>query len=135
MPPNFMNSPLYTVETNSSTIIFENDGVLRIIKKPNSYENLEDARENIKVINNMCRNKKHVALVDLRLLKDQEDEAIIHYSENAKRVNCTALALLVDSENSICIGIANKYMSGAAIITEIFKSESVAYNWLLKKLS
>jgi hypothetical protein len=89
----------------------------------------------INVIKSMCRNNKHAALVDLRLLKDQEDDAIIHYSENAKKVNCIALALLVDSENSICIGIANKYMSGASIATEIFKSETLAYNWLTKQLS
>ena len=102
-----MNSPLYTVETNSSTIILGNDGILRIVKKADIFENLEDAHENINVIKSMCRNNKHAALVDLRLLKDQEDEAIIHYSENAKKVNCIALALLVDSENSICIGINN----------------------------
>ena len=123
------------IETNSSKIWFEDSGIIKIEKKAGMHETLEDAKENIKVINNIVKGEKHGAIIDLRKITKQDDDAILHYARNADSVNCVALALLVDSDNSICIAIANKYAGESKVVAEIFKSEIEAQKWITSKLT
>lgn len=122
------------IETATSKIWKDDNGIIHVIKKPRSVENLSDAQENIKTIMNLTGGKSHPAYVDLTCLRGQQNEAIEYYANMTKDAKCFACAFLIGNMQSTAIGISNIRHGNSDIRTALFTDKAQAIDWLKKYL-
>lgn len=122
------------IETASSKIWKDDNGIVHIIKKPRSIEALNDAKENIKTILELTNGKSHPAYVDLTCLRKQQNEAIEYYANMTKIAKCFACAFLIGNMQSTAIGISNIRHGDPDIRTALFTDKKQALDWLKKYL-
>jgi len=120
------------IETSSSSIWLDELGIVHIIKKSNSIEELNDAKENIEAILELTNNKSHPAYVDLTNMIGQNEDAIKYYADMAKTANCFACAFLIGNMQSTAIGISNIRHGDPEISTALFTVKELAIEWLKK---
>lgn len=120
------------LESRTSKIWIDETGILRVFKKPVEAELHEDAVENLNIIEKLTKDKSHIALVDLSMLKSQHATVIRHYASVSKKINCKAVAFLTSDIQSTYLGINNLIISESKIPAKIFSSEEFAIEWLLK---
>ncbi|PCH68133.1 MAG: hypothetical protein COC01_04345 [Bacteroidetes bacterium] len=120
------------IETSSSTILLDEFGIVHIIKKFYSTEDLNDAKENIDAILELTEQKSHPAYIDLTNMKGQNEDAIKYYAEMAKTANCFACAFLIGNMQSTAIGISNIRHGDPKINTALFTVKELAIEWLKK---
>ncbi|MBF0352680.1 MAG: hypothetical protein HQM11_16730 [SAR324 cluster bacterium] len=105
------------------------DGIVRMIYETNAQLVLEDARNNVELVNKLTGNKKRPLLVDARHSKSVDKAARAYLaSEGAK--NLSAFAILVESPLSRMIGNFFIGLDKGPIPTRLFTSETEALRWL-----
>ena len=122
------------IETTTSKIWKDSNGIIHIIKKPRSVEELNDAKENIKTIMELTGGESHPAYVDLTCLRSQQNEAIEYYGKMAKSAKCFACAFLIGNMHSTAIGISNIRHGDPEIKSALFTDKIQAIDWLKKYL-
>jgi hypothetical protein len=122
------------IETTTSSIWKDSNGIIHIVKKPRSIEELNDAKENIKAILDLTGGTSHPAYVDLTCLKGQKYDAIEYYAQMTKDAKCFACAFLIGNMQSTAIGISNIRHSDPDIRTALFTEKPQAIEWLNKYL-
>ncbi|MBL4654995.1 MAG: hypothetical protein JKY33_04150 [Bacteroidia bacterium] len=122
-----------TIETSTSSVWID-DGFIRVVKRPNTNENLQDAKEVVAAIRELTGGTKSPILVDFRNLESQDEEAKKYYAGWFSENKESACALLVGAPGNT--KIANQYMglSMPIIPTRVFKDEKMAIEWLKQYL-
>ncbi|MBN4049760.1 hypothetical protein JYT36_00875 [Bacteroidales bacterium AH-315-N07] len=122
------------IETRSSKLWLDDDGILRVLKKENCKESLDDAKQNITAIERLCGNNEHVALVDMTNLRDQDRAAIEYYTNTSTSAKCTACAILYKTVLSGSIALSNIYLGEKEVQLRIFTIEEEAIRWLKNQM-
>jgi hypothetical protein len=104
--------------------------MIRATTLPGSVQTLVEARENMRAIEQLAKDKRCTLLVDLRQIRSQSREAREYYTrpENAKAL--LAVAVLVGSPMSRVIGNFFIGFSKPGVPTRLFAAEDDAIAWL-----
>jgi len=116
---------------NSITYLGENNILKQSIKK-NASENLESAKENIRICRELLKNQKGLLIVDITLCKEVSIEARMYYSSKEVCNSFYAIALIVNSPISRVIANFMMGINKIAVPTKVFNNEADAYKWLNK---
>jgi hypothetical protein len=120
------------VRTRTTTIRYDEDGILYITLLPSAEEKIADAQENVRVMKRLSGGRRIPLLVDMRTIKAQEREARDYYNSAEALRAISAMALLVESRISSLI--ANFFISITARESirpiRIFTKETEAVTWL-----
>ena len=117
------------IETRTLKISLLDNELVYSETKPNTKENLEDAKENIDGILKIMEGRKLPMISDINNLKSQSKEARDHYSNSPI---CSAVALVTDSRLSMIIGNFFLCLNKATAPTKMFKSKEDALDWARK---
>ena len=122
------------VFTRTTKVWIDPDGIVRIESLPGFDERLEDAQENVDVVNSLVGSTGTLMLVDIRKLKSIDRSAREYYATaRGSKSGNRAMAMLVGSAVSKIVGnfIIGAF-SRATVPTRLFTNEADALDWLKK---
>lgn len=118
------------LETNTAVFRIE-DGVVVVRIRPDAYQSVADASENLAASMEMAGGQRRPLLADIRGAQPLDAEARHAYTGQKLVDSFTAIALLVDS-SPLGVIMGNVYLRIArpGIPTRIFSDEAQAKAWL-----
>jgi hypothetical protein len=117
-------------ETRTSRVRIDEEGIVRVVVKPNAEITLEDAKANVEAAVKISGGKKMSVLVDMRPLRSMTREARQHMAGEATAKIAKAQALLVDTGLSKIIGNFLLGLNKPPYPTKMFTSDTEAVEWL-----
>jgi hypothetical protein len=123
--------PNHPEETSRGTKLWlGEDGIVRIIHKPDAEVTLESAKETMEAYLKIYQGKKRPLFVDTKMMKSLAREARQYYAgEEAAKV-ASAVALMVDTPVSKVLGNFYIGLSKPHLPSRLFSSDSEALEWL-----
>jgi hypothetical protein len=106
------------------------DHVCITVVKPDMIVDIEDARENTRIVRELSDNNVLPILVDLRHINHITKEARDHFSMKERVPAVNAIAMVVKSPVSRIIGNFFLGLNKPVVPTQMFGTESKAMLWL-----
>lgn len=125
-----MKKAIFT--TRSAKIWIDNDNIIHAVIAEKAELNLEDAIENMKIIDEIANGISKVVLSDIRLAKSATKEHRDYFTTKEVSQKTTASALLVKSPLSKVIGNLFLKITKPHYRLRIFTTEKEAILWLKK---
>ena len=119
-----------TIETSSSRIWLDENGILHTVNRPGCCFDLAAAQENIHAVRNFLNGRKVPVAVDLRGTRSVSREARQYYAKEDGAVETLATALIVDSPVGRIIGNFFIGLHKPKSPVKIFDIETEAVEWL-----
>lgn len=117
-------------ETGTSEIWLAEDGIARVLNKPNSVQGLDEAKENIAALRDIVGDRKIPLLVDGTGTSNMTRDARLFYASEEAGKTVKAQALLLRSPVSKVIGNFMLGLYKPPFPMRIFTTEGEALNWL-----
>lgn len=111
-----------------------NDGIMYTVGKENAEVNLEDAKENTRIIEEYYYGKKFPLFVDGRNVKSISKEARDHFSLKGRESVINCFAMIVSSPLSRIIANFFIGINRPTVPVKMFDDEKKAVEWLKKQL-
>lgn len=111
-----------------------NDGIMYTVGKANAEVNLEDAKENTRVIEEYYYGKKFPLIVDGRHVKSISKEARDHFSLKGRESVINCFAMIVSSPLSRIIANFFIGINRPTVPVKMFDDEKKAVEWLKEQL-
>jgi len=118
------------LETRTTRIWLDADGILRIVAKPVSSQNVSDAEENLDAIDLIRQGRKLPALIDLRQAISTEHQGRRLYFQKKVGESVSAAALIVKSPISRVIGGLFLGLNKPPFPVRLFESEEKTLKFL-----
>ena len=118
------------IETRTSKVWLGDDGIIRVIKKEGSQEHVDDAKETVQAIRSITHEKKVPALVDIRNIKSQDEDALEYYAGWTSPMSESAVALLINSNVGEASTTEFLGFQRPVLPTRVFELEEDALDWL-----
>ena len=119
------------ISTKSETIILDNSGIVKCCVHKGYYLELEDAKENLKIIKELGNGKSLPVFVDIRDAKGGSKACRDYLASSEAAEIQKACALLVESPLSRLIGNFFIGLNKTKFPTKLFTNEDEAMDWLL----
>lgn len=127
-----MNEP-DVIETKTSRLWIDEEGILHGVIKLQAEEMLDDARANVAAAKELAAGCKMLVIIDMRGMKSITREARDRYAGDETWSYSKAQALLVDSPVSRTIGNFAIRLSGHQHPIKLFSSKTAALEWLRRQ--
>ncbi|MEZ4774453.1 MAG: hypothetical protein R3D00_14810 [Bacteroidia bacterium] len=118
------------METTNCWISIDNDGILRLVTKPQTKSTLETVREEHRAIKKLIGDKKAIMLTDIRNMISATPEARAYTNSEEMTNTYLAVGLLVGSVFSRVIGSFIIGINKPDYPVKLFTDENSAINWL-----
>ncbi len=127
-----ITSPDSAIESGSSHLWLDEDGILIAVNKPTSLHDLKDALENLGLTKELSQGKPRPLLVDMTGIKSMSREAREEYAKAGVDSIVTAIGLVTRSAMSRIV--ANFFLSfnRPAVPTRLFNNVETAKKWLMQ---
>lgn len=127
-----ITSPERAIESRSSFLWLDDDGILVFINKPVPVHDLQGALENLEFSKKISLGKPRPLLVDMTATKSMTREAREEYAKAGVDSIVTAIGLVTRSAMSRIV--ANFFLSfnQPAVPTRLFNNADAAKKWLMQ---
>lgn len=124
--------PENTIESASSHLWLDEDGILIAVNKPTPLHDLKDALENLLLTKELSLGKPRPLLVDMTGIKSMTREAREEYAKAGVDSLVTAIGLVTRSAMSRIV--ANFFLSfnKPSVPTRLFNNIEAAKKWLMQ---
>lgn len=124
--------PENTLESRSSHLWLDEDGILIAVNKPMPTHELKDALENVELTKQILKGKARPLLVDMTTTKSMAREAREEYAKAGVDSIVTAIGIVTKS--AISRIVANFFLSfnKPAVPTRLFDNAEAAKKWLMQ---
>lgn len=118
------------IETRTSKIWLDEDGILYNIITPGAEQNLDDAVENTSTYVQITNGKQYPLFVDLRAAKSITRDARAHFAGEDTGRSASCVALMIGSPVSKVLGNLFMKLNTTVYPVKLFTSEDAAVAWL-----
>jgi len=121
------------IETRTANIWLEDDGIIRLMGKPNSDISLTDLKENLTICEEVSKGIRRPLFVSMSKIKSMDRSSRITAQEDSVRF-VTAVALFVDTNVGKVLGNFFLGMYKPPYPLKMFTAETDATDWLKRYL-
>lgn len=126
-----ITSPVNAVESKSSYLWIDDEGVLIIVHKPLATQELKDALENIALIKQLLQGKPRPILADMSAVKSMTREAREEYARAGDDSAATAIGMITRSPMGRIVANFFLTFNKPAVPTRLFSNYVAAKKWLM----
>jgi hypothetical protein len=124
--------PENTIESGSSHLWLDEDGILIFVHKPIPAHELEDAIANIELIKDALDGKPRPVLADMTAVKSMTREAREEYAKAGVDSMVTAVGMITRSSMGRIVANFFLTFNKPAVPTRLFNNVDTAKKWLLQ---